>query len=114
MSHEKSLVVPDSIPTVESTIGDKEVDEKPKGQLKCGVWYKYSASRTGLVNDCDNISNEEDKRVGERVANAVNSGVQSTCDSLGCPQKSFRNAEWSKSCSNRLLLISCEVEFKCT
>lgn len=81
--------------------------------LKCDVWISYSATRCGLVSDCDTYTYEEFARVARRVADAANDSTQQICNDLGCKRRVFRRPRWSWECERRLLCVTVRVEFMC-
>lgn len=47
--------------------------------LKCNVWLKGSGSRCGLVKDCEDVTYEEAKKIGGRLAKSINKGTLAIC-----------------------------------
>lgn len=83
--------------------------------LKCNVWLKGSGSRCGLVKDCNNVTYEETKKIGDRLAKSINEGTLAICKDLNCSKREFRNIKWSQGdCKKRILCVNVSYEFRCT
>ncbi len=98
----------------QSDMENVERVDQEAAEGKCGGLKTAMANNRGPVNDCNNVSYEEAKRIGDVAAAKCNALIQQSCSSLGCRVGQTQTPIWRFSCSNNMYNAMVAVKYTCT
>lgn len=97
----------------ESDMEDIERVDEEAGEGDCGGWRTAMANNRGPVKDCNNVSYEEAKRIGDVAASKCTALMHQSCSSLGCRVGQTQPPTWRFYCCNNMYNAMVAVKYTC-